>query len=73
VPLIVIPQTSDQPLIANRLVELHAGYQIDPDEVCVEELKKAVQAVLSDQSYQANAKKVSQSFKETGGLNTPAT
>lgn len=68
VPLIVIPQTSDQPLIANRLVELHTGYQIDSDEVNVEKLKKAVQTVLSDPSYQVNAKKVSQSFKETGGV-----
>jgi MGT family glycosyltransferase len=68
VPLIVIPQTSDQPLIANRLVELHTGYRIDPDEVSVKKLKKAVQTILSDRSYSQNTKKVSQSFKETGGV-----
>jgi MGT family glycosyltransferase len=68
VPLIVIPQTSDQPLIANRLVELHAGYQIDPDKVSVKKLNEAVQTILSDPSYKQNTKKVSQSFKETGGV-----
>jgi MGT family glycosyltransferase len=68
VPLVVIPQTSDQPLIANRLVELHVGYRIDPDEVNVKKVKEAVQTVLSDPTYQQNTKKVSQSFKETGGI-----
>nr|WP_265333525.1 hypothetical protein [Paenibacillus guangzhouensis] len=44
-PLIVIPQTSDQPLVANRLEELHAGYRIDPNEVSVEKLQETVQTV----------------------------
>lgn len=68
VPLVVIPQTSDQPLIANQLVELHMGYHINPEEVSVEMLKKAVDTVLSDPSYKQNTKKVSQSFKEAGGI-----
>ncbi|MCJ8014632.1 hypothetical protein MUG84_23380 [Paenibacillus sp. KQZ6P-2] len=68
VPLIVIPQTSDQPLVANRLEELHAGYRIDPHEVSVEKLQEAVQTVLSNPAYRENAKKVSKSFKEAGGV-----
>lgn len=67
VPLVVIPQTSDQPMIANRLEELHAGYRLDPNEVSVKKLQEAVQTVLSDPSYRKNTKKVSKSFKEAGG------
>ncbi|WP_037464211.1 macrolide family glycosyltransferase [Shimazuella kribbensis] len=68
VPLVVIPQTSDQPLIANRLEELHAGYRIEPHEVSVEKLQEAVRTVLSDPSYRENAKKLSNSLKEAGGV-----
>jgi MGT family glycosyltransferase len=68
VPLIVIPQTSDQPMVANRLEELHAGYRIDPHEVSIEKLQEAVQTVLSNPAYRENAKKVSKSFKEAGGV-----
>lgn len=67
VPLVVIPHTSDQPIIANRLEELQAGYRLDPHELSMEKLKEAVQVVLSNPSYQENAKKVSKSFKEAGG------
>ncbi|MGG2093409.1 macrolide family glycosyltransferase [Bacillus sp. S13(2024)] len=67
VPLVVIPHTSDQPIIANRLEELQAGYRLDPHELSMEKLKEAVQVVLSNPSYRENAKKVSKSFKEAGG------
>jgi MGT family glycosyltransferase len=68
VPLVVIPQTSDQPMIANRLQELGAGYQIDSHEVSVEKLREAVQTVLSDPSYLENTKKINKSFKQAGGV-----
>jgi UDP:flavonoid glycosyltransferase YjiC (YdhE family) len=50
------------------LQELHAGYRIDPQEVRVKKLQEAVQAVLSDPFYRENTRKVSQSFKEAGGV-----
>lgn len=68
VPLIVIPQTADQPLVANRLEELQAGYRIDPYGVSVQKLQEAVQTVLSNPSYRENATKISKSFKEAGGV-----
>jgi MGT family glycosyltransferase len=68
VPLVVIPQTSDQPMIANRLQELGAGYQIDPNEVNAKKLREAVQTVLSDPSYLENTKKINKSFKQSGGV-----
>ncbi|MDM5453816.1 macrolide family glycosyltransferase [Peribacillus simplex] len=67
VPLVVIPQTSDQPMIANRLEELQAGFRIDPHEVSIEKLQESVQEVLSKPAYRENAKKLSNSFKKAGG------
>jgi UDP:flavonoid glycosyltransferase YjiC (YdhE family) len=67
VPLVVIPQTSDQPMIADRLEELQAGFRIDPHEISIEQLQEAVQQVLSNPAYGENAKKLSKSFKEAGG------
>lgn len=67
VPLVVVPQANDQPLIANRLEELQVGYKIDPHEVSVKKLQEAVQHILSTPSYRENAKKISKSFKESEG------
>jgi MGT family glycosyltransferase len=67
VPLVVIPQTSDQPMIANRLEELQAGFRIDPREISIEKLQEAVQQVLSNPAYRENVKKLSKSFKKAGG------
>ncbi|USK74308.1 macrolide family glycosyltransferase [Peribacillus frigoritolerans] len=67
VPLVVIPQTSDQPLIANRLEELQAGFRIDSHEVSIEKLQESVRQVLSNPAYRENAKKLSNSFKKAGG------
>ncbi len=33
VPLVVMPHDKDQPMVAQRLSELHAGYVISKDEV----------------------------------------
>ncbi|QSX24075.1 macrolide family glycosyltransferase [Priestia megaterium] len=67
VPLIVVPQANDQPMIANRVEELQVGYKIDPHEVSVKKLQEAVQRVLSTPSYRENAKMISKSFKESNG------
>ncbi|MGE7718127.1 macrolide family glycosyltransferase [Priestia megaterium] len=67
VPLVVVPQANDQPLIANRLEELQVGYKIDPHEVSVKKLQEAVQHILSTPSYRENAKMISKSFKESEG------
>lgn len=67
VPLVVIPQTSDQPMIADRLEELQAGVRIDPHEVSIEKLQESVQQVLSTSTYKENVKKLSNSFKQAGG------
>ncbi|MGG4295927.1 nucleotide disphospho-sugar-binding domain-containing protein, partial [Bacillus subtilis] len=64
VPLVVMPHDKDQPMVAQRLSELHAGYVISKDEVNAQILKQAVDEVLRNDQYTAGIKKINQSFKE---------
>lgn len=65
VPLVLFPQTSEQGGVANRVVELKAGVKLKND--CVEEIRRTIQLVLQDSSYQHQASKIAESFKQAGG------
>ncbi|WP_315068861.1 macrolide family glycosyltransferase [uncultured Clostridium sp.] len=67
VPLILIPQSVDQPYIANRVVELGAGITIDKNKITPEMLKESVVKVLSDDNFKINSRKVGKSLREAGG------
>ncbi len=67
VPLILIPQSVDQPYIANRVVELGAGITIDKNKITPEILKESVVKVLSDDNFKINSRKVGKSLREAGG------
>lgn len=67
VPLILIPQSVDQPYIANRVVELGAGITIDKNKITPEILKESVVKVLSDDNFKINSRKVGKSLRESGG------
>ncbi|MDO3661828.1 glycosyltransferase [Bacillus sp. C28GYM-DRY-1] len=65
VPLVVMPHDKDQPMVAQRLSELHAGYVISKDEVDVQKLKQGVDEVLHHDQYKEGIKKINQSFQES--------
>ncbi|EHJ00636.1 glycosyltransferase, MGT family [Clostridium sp. DL-VIII] len=67
VPLILIPQSVDQPYIANRVVELGAGIALDNNKITPEILKESVVKVLSDDNFKINSRKVGKSLREAGG------
>lgn len=67
VPLVVLPQDKDQPMVAQRLVELEAGYRITRDQINVESLRIAVDEVLSNPMYKENVQKINASFQQSGG------
>lgn len=67
VPLVVLPQDKDQPMVAQRLVELEAGYRITKDQIRVESLRTAVDEVLCNPAYKENVKKINASFHQSGG------
>ncbi|WP_036736581.1 nucleotide disphospho-sugar-binding domain-containing protein, partial [Paenibacillus zanthoxyli] len=67
VPLVVIPHDKDQPMVAQRLTELGAGYRISKDNINVSSLKNAVNEVLSNSEYKEAIQKIKDSFHMCGG------
>jgi MGT family glycosyltransferase len=68
VPLVVIPQGSDQYFVAKRVETLKAGAALDKRRITPETLHQAVDAVLSDEGMRANIKTIQDSFREAGGF-----
>ena len=67
VPFVAIPIGADQPYMAGRASELGAAISLDKDNLTTDILKNSVKKVLTDPSYIENIKKISDSFKKTGG------
>lgn len=65
VPLILYPQTTEQGAVAARTEELGAGLRLKSYKP--EDIRNAVDKVLSDAKYKEGAKKISESFKSCGG------
>ncbi|WP_028596585.1 macrolide family glycosyltransferase [Paenibacillus assamensis] len=72
VPLVMIPLSSDQPVVAKRVEELGAGIALDKNNLTPEVLKSALLQVLGDASFKQNAKKIGDSFREAGGYEAAA-
>ncbi|ANS76512.1 glycosyl transferase family 1 [Paenibacillus yonginensis] len=67
VPLIVIPQSADQPALARRVAELGAGLQFNQQDLTAEDLRAAAERVLEDDSMRAAAAELGASFRKAGG------
>ena len=66
VPLILFPQTPEQDAVARRTEELGAGLRLASiDEA---DVLQAVTQILEDKSFKQGAPKVSESFKNSGGI-----
>ena len=68
VPFVSLPMGSDQPALADRLVELNAGIRLDYQHVDSDELKDAVEKVQVEPEYLNNLKVIKQSFLDAGGF-----
>ena len=68
VPLVLVPQSGDQPFVAKRVEELGAGIIIEKDKVTPEILKQSVVNILSDSNFRMNSKKIGESLREAGGF-----
>jgi len=64
----VIPQTSDQPFVAQRVRRLGAGYALYRQPVRPAELNRLVDAILADESVRAECNRIAESFKRAGGF-----
>ncbi|AJA50033.1 glycosyltransferase, MGT family [Clostridium pasteurianum DSM 525 = ATCC 6013] len=67
VPFVAIPIGADQPYMAGRASELGAAISLDKDTITSDILKSSVKSVLNNPAYLENIKKISNSFKQSGG------
>ncbi|TBL79026.1 macrolide family glycosyltransferase [Paenibacillus thalictri] len=67
VPLIVLPQSADQPVIARRVAELGAGLHLNQQTLTAEELRAAAERVLQDASIRKASGELGESFRAAGG------
>ncbi|PFJ13378.1 glycosyl transferase [Bacillus cereus] len=67
VPLVVIPVTGDQPLVAKRVTEVGAGIRLNRKELTSESLRESVQKVMTDVTFKENSRKMGESLRDAGG------
>lgn len=67
VPLIVVPQSVDHPLVAQRVVELGAGISLDKDEITHGILQRTLAKILTKDSYRRNSQIIGESLRIAGG------
>ncbi|NLC02809.1 MAG: glucosyltransferase, partial [Tissierellia bacterium] len=66
VPLVLFPQTPEQGAVATRVEELGAGIILKSIEK--EEILNVINEVLDNPKYKEKALKISESFKDCGGV-----
>ncbi|OMD38166.1 macrolide family glycosyltransferase [Paenibacillus odorifer] len=67
VPLIVIPQSADQPIIAEQVANAGAGIKLQMQGLTATELREAVERVLTLPSFQKAVATIKDSFRTSGG------
>lgn len=68
VPLVVVPQMSEQHIVGRRTEELGAGICFAPAEATPERLKQSVQRLLTEDQFRAHAGRIRESFLAAGGV-----
>lgn len=67
VPLVVVPVTGDQPLVAKRVAEVGAGIRLNRKEITPELLRETVEKVMDDVTFKEKSHKVGESLRDAGG------
>ncbi|MEK3917819.1 macrolide family glycosyltransferase [Paenibacillus sp. FSL H7-0331] len=67
VPLIVIPQSADQPIIAGQVVNIGAGIKLQMQSLTANQLRVAVDHVLNLSSFNKASAQIRESFQRSGG------
>ncbi|MBI5930881.1 MAG: glycosyltransferase [Chloroflexi bacterium] len=71
-PLIVIPNSADQPESAGRVKASGAGIRMRPREATPRRLRHAIEAILNEPSYRAAAHRIQASYQGCDGPLTAA-
>ncbi|MEB2301165.1 glycosyltransferase [Lysinibacillus xylanilyticus] len=67
VPLIVIPLSADQPIIAKQVTNIGAGIQLQMESLTTNQLNEAANHVLNTPSIQNAVANIKKSFQHSGG------
>ncbi|MBJ8024992.1 macrolide family glycosyltransferase [Bacillus cereus] len=67
VPLVVVPVTGDQPLVAKRVAEVGAGIRLNRKEITPKLLRETVEKVIDDVTFREKSRKVGESLRDAGG------
>lgn len=67
VPLVLVPQTAEQAMIARQVARLGAGVRLSNTELTPARLRSSVRMLLADPSYRESANAIAESFESAGG------
>lgn len=67
VPLIVIPQSADQPIIAGQVANIGAGIKLQMQSLTASQLREAADHVLNHSSFHKAVANIKESFQKSGG------
>ncbi|QPA31114.1 macrolide family glycosyltransferase [Thermaerobacillus caldiproteolyticus] len=67
VPLIVIPQSADQPIIAGQVANIGAGIKLQMQSLTANQLREAADHVLNHPSFHQTVANIRESFQKSGG------
>ncbi len=67
IPLIVIPQSADQPVIAGQVANLGAGITLQMKSLTASQLRETVDHVLRHPSFHKAVANIRESFQKSGG------
>lgn len=67
VPLIVIPQSADQPIIARQVANIGAGIPLQMQSLTANQLRETVDHVLNHPSFHKAVANIRESFQRSGG------
>ncbi|NIK59053.1 macrolide family glycosyltransferase [Kribbella shirazensis] len=72
VPMLVVPQGADQPMVAGRVAELGAGLSIRTEEVGAGSVKPLARQLLDDPRFRTAARTLRAAQREAGGYRRAA-
>ena len=67
IPLILLPQSADQPIIARQVSNIGAGITLQMQSLTPNQLLETVDHVLNHPSFKKAATKMRESFQKSGG------
>ena len=72
VPMVVIPQMSEQEVVAGRTHQLGAGIVLSKPDVTADTLRSSVDRLLADGDFRQRARAIGDSFRAAGGVERAA-